>query len=139
MFIQAYKLLDESVGTRGLKFGENLPNLYQLLYKIWEQDLGTVLRDKKCMPTYFLRDKAHTTGNGYHSLHAIIRKTHPFHQHEPYLQCVAYPYQGTDQSLRAFAHQWQDIFYLKKVFFEENIDLTLSSHDYTIYCVLSAF
>jgi len=41
----------------------------------------------------------------------------------PYLQYVAYPYQVLDQSLRTFVHQWQDIFYLKKMFFDENIDL----------------
>ena len=79
MFIQAYELLTEDAETAGFAFGKDIPAEYQSTFKAWEHDLNTVLRESKIMPTQQLRDEVRTTTNGYHSLHAVIRRTHPHH------------------------------------------------------------
>ena len=129
LYLPPYELIDRTKGHDGFHYGVDIPTRLRVNHPKWSRDIITVLRTKGMFPDDSLMKSIalHTT-NGYQAIITILSDTHPNFVDEPYLLCNIYPKQREHETIHDFYLRWIDTVQLRKIFFDDNTNITSIHH-----------
>ena len=120
IYVHAYELFEKQWAT-GFNPDIVVPHNIRHHFHQWKDLIINVLRKSK-LPD-LQKETIRSTNNGYHALTALISKTHPSFLLEPILLVADYPYQQPKQSVYDFYSEYNEITWMKRVFFNQQVDI----------------